>query len=27
MLFVLDTSEEYGQRIESLLRSAKKNDG
>ena len=27
MLFVLDHSEEYGQRIEALLRSAKKNDG
>ena len=26
MLLVLDHSEEYGQRIESLLRSAKKND-
>ncbi len=27
MLFLLDHSEEYGQRIETLLRSTKKNDG
>lgn len=27
MLFVLDHSEEYGQRIEQLLRTTKKNDG
>lgn len=27
MLFLLDQSEEYGQRIDRLLRSTKKNDG
>lgn len=27
ILFVLDHSQEYGERIEQLLRSAKKNDG
>lgn len=27
LVFALDHSEEYGQRIESLLRSARKNDG
>lgn len=27
LLFVLDHSEEYGQRIEELLRNAKKSDG